>query len=246
MPLDDRERPVLIVSDDPTFSRLIVERWQEDACVPVFRVLGSDACLSCDAGHFDLVVVGGLHPDACASVLATFSSCEIPVIVIGAEGGLREVAKQCAPGVLVLPARQSWPDVLVVLGAEILRREQAQARARRAEMANAVLLREAKLGQYMIDVRHNLNNALTSVLGNAELLLLGESRFNCAERSQIDTIRVMALRMHETLKRFSSLEKELRVAEGANVKDDWPSMKEERQSRGDSGRRQLAQAAGAD
>ena len=72
---------------------------------------------------------------------------------------------------------------------------------------------QAILGRYMLEMRHSLNNALTSVLGNSELMLLEPGSLSAAARSQIDTIRNMALRMHEILQRFSSLEKELRFAE---------------------------------
>jgi len=71
----------------------------------------------------------------------------------------------------------------------------------------------------MIEMRHTLNNALTSVLGNAELLLLEPGTFSAGVRSQIDTIRNMALRMHEILQRFSSLEKEMTFAEKQAAKE---------------------------
>ena len=70
---------------------------------------------------------------------------------------------------------------------------------------------EAMLGRYMMDMRHNVNNALTSVLGNAELLLL-EPGLPANVQAEADTIRNMALRLHEVFQRFSSLEKELSVA----------------------------------
>ena len=65
----------------------------------------------------------------------------------------------------------------------------------------------------MLEMRHSLNNALTSVLGNSELLLIEPGSLSANARSQIDTIRNMALRMHEILQRFSSLEKELSFVE---------------------------------
>jgi len=49
------------------------------------------------------------------------------------------------------------------------------------------------------------------MLGNSELLLLEPGLLSAEARSQIETIRHMALRMHEVLRRFSSLEKELMV-----------------------------------
>jgi signal transduction histidine kinase len=94
----------------------------------------------------------------------------------------------------------------------VLRRCEAGDRLRRAERGHALLKQQATLGSYMLEMRHNLNNALTSVLGNSELLLLEPGSLSATARSQIETIRNMALRMHEILQRFSSLEKELKVA----------------------------------
>ena len=69
------------------------------------------------------------------------------------------------------------------------------------------------LGRYMLEMRHTLNNTLTSVLGNSELLLLEPGSLSAGARSQIETIRNMSLRMHEILQRFSSLEKEFTVVD---------------------------------
>jgi signal transduction histidine kinase len=101
----------------------------------------------------------------------------------------------------------------------MLRRIDAVRRADHAEQASALLQCHATLGQYVIDMRHSLNNALTGVLGNSELLLLEPGTFSAGVRSQIDTIRNMALRMHEILQRFSSLEKELTFIEQQAVKE---------------------------
>ena len=71
----------------------------------------------------------------------------------------------------------------------------------------------------MLEMRHTMNNALTSVLGNSELLLLEPGLLSAARRSQIETIRNMAVRMHEILQRFSSIEKEMSVVEQQAEKD---------------------------
>ena len=70
---------------------------------------------------------------------------------------------------------------------------------------------EATLGRYMIEMRHSVNNALTSVLGNAELVA-HEPGLPATVQSQASTIRNMALRLNEVFRRFSSIEKELTVA----------------------------------
>ncbi len=62
----------------------------------------------------------------------------------------------------------------------------------------------------MIEMRTNVNNALTTVLGNAELMVQ-EPGLPANVLAEADTIRNMALRLHEVFQRFSSLEKELRI-----------------------------------
>jgi signal transduction histidine kinase len=76
-----------------------------------------------------------------------------------------------------------------------------------------LLERQAALGRYILEMRHTLNNSLTSILGNAELMLLEPGMNAPTSRGQIDTIRNMAVRMHEILQRFSSIDKELSVLE---------------------------------
>ena len=98
-----------------------------------------------------------------------------------------------------------------LIGREILRRRQAESRAREAEKICAAAQAEATLGRYMLEMRTNVNNALTTVLGNAELLVL-EPGLPATVLAQADTIRNMALRLHEVFQRFSSIEKELSVA----------------------------------
>jgi len=103
-----------------------------------------------------------------------------------------------------------WPTMAGLIGREILRRRQAESHAREAEKTCAAAQSEATLGRYMLEMRTNVNNALTTVLGNAELLVL-EPGLPATVLAQADTIRNMALRLHEVFQRFSSLEKELTV-----------------------------------
>ena len=113
---------------------------------------------------------------------------------------------------MILTQYEGWLDALVLLATEVLRRVDAVTRARRAEQSAASVQMNATLGRYMLEMRHNLNNALTSVLGNSELLLLEPGALSAPVRDQIDTIRTMALRIHEIVQRFSSLETELKCA----------------------------------
>ena len=101
-----------------------------------------------------------------------------------------------------------WAETAGLLGREILRRAAAEERLHEAEAASSAMKAEATLGRYMVEMRHNVNNALTSVLGNAELLAM-EPGLSRTALEQADTIRNMALRLNEVFRRFSSLEKEL-------------------------------------
>jgi len=68
----------------------------------------------------------------------------------------------------------------------------------------------ATLGRYMLDMKHSVNNALTSMLGNAELLLLEPGQLSSQSLAQIKTMHSMALRINEVMQRFSSLASEMR------------------------------------
>jgi signal transduction histidine kinase len=69
----------------------------------------------------------------------------------------------------------------------------------------------------MLEMRPSVNNALTSVLGNADLLLLDAAgKSNGSTREQIQTIHNMALRLNEIMQRFSSLASEARLSETAS------------------------------
>ena len=65
----------------------------------------------------------------------------------------------------------------------------------------------------MLEARHNLNNALTSVLGNSDLILLDAEQLPASLRQQVETIRNMSMRMNEIMHRFSSIQKEMQLIE---------------------------------
>ncbi len=203
---------VVIISDDPEFSAAISSRWQLERTAPAFTVVSGDLCQAMTSETFDLAIIGNVHAELQSSVLKVLEQLDRPVLLVQDEALLGIQVADKNPRLLTLPRQEGWLETLVLVASEILRRCEALARLRRAEQTSAVLERQAALGRYIIEMRHNLNNALTSILGNAELLLLDSNRLSGKPHSQIETIRNMALRMNEILKRFSSLEKELNVA----------------------------------
>jgi signal transduction histidine kinase len=117
------------------------------------------------------------------------------------------------PKLLQVPLREDWAQMVLVLAGESLRRTEALKIAKQAERNAALNANQAMLGRYMIDMKHNLNNALTSLLGNAELLLLEPGQLSTQSLAQIKTMHTMALRINEIMQRFSSLAAEMRDAE---------------------------------
>jgi signal transduction histidine kinase len=203
---------VLIISDEPEFSRAVMDRWQAEREAPAFTLMSGDLCRDLGGAGFDLAVVGPVRTRV-ASLLQVLDPADKPVLLVRKEKQGVEEASKTQPGIRVLKQQEGWLDALVLVSSEILRLGEATVRARRAEEAGNTLQRQATLGQYMLEERHTLNNSLTSVLGNSELLLLEPGSFSASARSQIETIRNMAVRIHEILQRFSSIEKELNAVE---------------------------------
>lgn len=202
---------VLIISDDAEFPRALTNFWQTQPETPSFTLMTGDLCRNLDPDQFDLAVVASVQARFLVSVLQALELAGNPVLLIGERDGF--APREAQPGVIVVRQHEGWMESVVLVAKEALRRQDALMRAYRAETANVTLQRQATLGRYMLEMRHGLNNALTSVLGNSELLLLDSGALPANAGSQIETIRNMALRMHEILQRFSSLEKELSVLE---------------------------------
>jgi hypothetical protein len=222
---------VLILASDPAFSREITANWPQDHAPhsngPEFIVLDEGFSRDLKGSHYDLAIADAssvdknddknkdeknkdkrkrLNKDLKQSLVAAGK----PAIIVHSDpsldfynihGAVLELRRE--PGL--------WPSISGLVGREILRRVQAESCAREAEKICAAAQAEATLGRYMVEMRTNVNNALTTVLGNAELLVL-EPGLPATVLAQADTIRNMALRLHEVFQRFSSIEKELSFA----------------------------------
>lgn len=210
-------RSILIISDDSNFPQQITARWRDERSTPRCTISRNlDEAIDPDA--FDLFIVGPGAPSALKRVIRAFDA-GLPVIFVATSSDQAQSLREEFPRLIVVPQHEGWADTVAILAGEILRRMDAIARADRTELVNSHLKRNATLGQYVLDMRHAMNNALTSVLGNSELLLLEPGAFSATVQSQLDTIRNMALRLHEILQRFSSLEKELLFMERHNAEE---------------------------
>ena len=219
---------VLIISDEPDFSRRITARWQMERNVPTFTLLSGELWPRFAVDIFDVAIVGQLRRDLLSVVLEPLHSTGQPIFCVGQDAATAQLIKDRWPRVSILRIGECqetahWLETLVLAAAEAVHRSRAESRARTAEMACSTLERQATLGRYMLEMRHNLNNALTSVLGNSDLLLLEPGSFSAQTRAQIETIRNMTVRIHEIMLRFSSLEKEMNAVAQQAVQDSGKS-----------------------
>ena len=221
---------VLIISDEVDFSRRITARWQMERNVPTFTLLSGELWPRFAVDVFDVAIVGELRRDLLSVVLEPLHSTSQPIFCVCRDAATAQLVHERWPRMSILRPSEHWLETLVLAANEAVHRSRAESRARAAESACATLDRQATLGRYMVEMRHNLNNALTSVLGNSDLLLLEPGSLSAQTRAQIETIRNMTLRIHEIMQRFSSLEKEMNVVA--------------QQAEQDSGRSYAAAAAG--
>lgn len=215
---------VLIISDETDFSRRITARWQMERNVPTFTLLSGELWTRFAVDSFDVAIVGELRRDLLSIVLEPLHSTGQPVFCVCHDLSTIQLMRDRWPRLAIVRPSEHWLETLVLSAAEAVQRSRAETRARAAESACSSLERQATLGRYMLEMRHNVNNALTSVLGNSDLLLLEPGSFSAQSRAQIETIRNMALRIHEIMQRFSSLEKEMNVVAQQAVQDSGKSF----------------------
>lgn len=189
--------------------------WQSEKQAPGITVLGSDLWQQHDSRSPDLVVVGPLRHAKLPEILRALESTAV-ILCAPAESGEISQLQRRYPQLVHIPLREDWAQTLLLVAGECLRRTEALRLARQAERAAVESERYATLGRYMLDMKHSINNALTSVLGNAELLLLEPGQLSKQSLAQIKTIHSMALRIAEVMQRFSSLASEMREAENVS------------------------------
>ncbi len=205
---------VLIISDDTDFARTVAARWQSERHVPEVTLATSDLCHSNGLFACDLVIVGPVQTGKLHSIISASGASRCTAVVHvpgGADDGSDLQARH--PQLLIVPRHDGWAETLILVSIEALRRVEATNRAQRAEHSSQACQRHAILGRYMLEMRPSVNNALTSVLGNADLLLLEPGQNSGESREQIRAIQVMALRLNEIMQRFSSLASEMRSDE---------------------------------
>jgi signal transduction histidine kinase len=210
-----RTANVLILTDDTEFAKLLTACWQAERFPPAITVLTSDLWRD-DGAHHDLIVVGPLKEGKLPLILRAIEPTTAAILCAPADSHELGQLRAKYPRLLHVALHEDWAQTLLLVAGESLRRSEALRQARQAERKAATNEHYATLGRYMLDMKHSMNNALTSVLGNAELLLLEPGELSAQSLAQIKTIHSMALRINEVMQRFSQLANELRSAENAS------------------------------
>jgi signal transduction histidine kinase len=161
----------------------------------------------------DLIVVGPLKEEKLGDILDSIAPSTAMILCAPSDANELSLLRKRYPRLLHVPLREDWTQVVLLVASESLRRTEALRLAKQAEQRASQNANDAVLGRYMTDMRHSLNNAMTSLLGNAELLLLEPGQLSAQSLAQIKTIHTMALRINEIMQRFSSLASEMRDVE---------------------------------
>jgi signal transduction histidine kinase len=208
-----RNASVLILSDEPEFARLLTACWQAERQAPAITVLSSELWKEHETAPHDLVVVGPVADSRLPGVLRSLEPAAAVILCVPADSRELGQLRSRYPRLVHIPLREDWAQTLLIVAGESLRRAEALRLAKQAEHRAVRNEKQATLGRYMMDMKHSMNNALTSMLGNAELLLLEPGQLSSQSLQQIKTMHSMALRINEIMQRFSSLASEMREAE---------------------------------
>lgn len=138
-------------------------------------------------------VVGRLPLAESIADLATIA----PVVLVAADDRHGEITRMIAAGQAdFVPRSGDW---------ELLAASLIERRLRSVERCGRKThLSASDSGEDMGEIfRHEINNPLTGILGNAELLLAHSDKFPAAETQRIRTVVELAVRLREAVRRVS-------------------------------------------
>jgi signal transduction histidine kinase len=216
--IQTREHTILLVSDDAELcdaARREFEAKEEGLRVAAVRTVEAARRIVEDAAPTVILLEESSAPpesdgpvgrmprlNSVVSALAVHA----PVVVIGARGLESELASLVAAGAadFVERAGGCFPVALKIVERRLRHAQRVASDAQQFAGAKNALNGEA-FGEIL---RHEMNNPLTGILGNAELLLAEVRRKNDGRLPQggqqrLETIAALAVRLRETVRRLS-------------------------------------------
>ncbi len=232
--MDTREPMILVVSDDAALcaaARRELEARQAGLRVAAVSTVEAARRIVADAAPAVILLEeasAGAEPEGsrgktlCLNAAVSSLTAYAPVVVIGEAGRESELAALIAAGAAdyVPRSEDSLPAALLLVEGRLRQSQSLATSAAPCHAADGETGSEdgsetgSKAGmEFASDdfgevLRHELNNPLTGILGNAELLLVEVRRKNDGKLPQggqqrIETIAALAVRLRETVRRLS-------------------------------------------
>ena len=194
---------VLIVSDGAEFVRQIMDYWKQEQDTPRLTVVSPEVWKQAHSMNCSLAIVGPVRSGG-QHLPSPVLPFEASVCAIVDSGMLRSVRAR-HPEWLLIPEEPGWPESLLGLAREVLRRGAAEVRAQDAEKSGLAQKRFAVLGGSLVKAQPVLVDVLTSLVGNADLILLSDDPLSLEVTEQMRTIHSMALRLNGMLQQLFAL-----------------------------------------
>jgi len=211
---------VLVISETPGFAQNLLDCFHLDPALPSPIAVSLDLWNNLAPDSLDFAIIEGLSSSRLGPLLTQFEPYGKTMLVLVSDAATGSLVNSIAPRALVLRQADGALPALMLIAAEVVRRIEAESRLRTADEAVAAGESDAMLGRYITEMRHTINNALTSVMGNSELLLFEPGALSAHHLGQIETIRTMSVRIHEIMQRLASLETEMKWVEKQKSHDE--------------------------
>lgn len=216
--IQKREHTILLVSDDPELcaaarrefeARDEVLRVAAVRTVEAARRIVEDAAPTVILLEHTSITLGGegvVGNMSCLNSAVSSLAMHAPVVVIGARDQQSELAFLVEAGAADFVERRGGclPIALEMVERRLRHAQQAVIEGQKSGGAKSILSGEV-FGEVL---RHEMNNPLTGILGNAELLLAEVRRKNDGRlphggQQRLETIAALAVRLRETVRRLS-------------------------------------------
>ncbi len=215
--MQNNEQTVLLVSDDAALcsaARRELEAREEGLRVAAVSTVAAAHRIVVDAAPAVILLEEtsvtaesrehtgqALRLESAVSALAAYA----PVVVIGGANHKSELAALVAAGLADFVARSGG---CLPVALEFVEQRLRQSPNVAAETSPAASREDATTEAFGEVLRHELNNPLTGILGNAELLLAEVRRKNDGQlpnggQQRLETIAALAVRLRETVRRLS-------------------------------------------
>ena len=207
---------VLVLSDDDLFVRSLLERWQNEPATPAF-VLGASSRSANLPETLALALLGPFELSRTQQELAALRDRrgDVPALCVMTGNNSAEPLRRLYSQAVFVRTEGSCVEPVALLAFEMIRRQSLLDQAHALEQSLLDMRREAGVGRYMLEKRHSFNNALTSVLGNAELAMLDPEAIPQPMREQIAAIHTNAVKLHDLMHRLNLLDSELKLSHSA-------------------------------